>query len=281
MAKNNISLKILIKRFWKKTIWTWFLVILEGVTLLLFPLIIGWAVDDLINKQLAGIFQLAGLCLVLLIVGSGRRFYDTRAYGRIYKTVSNEMVGRQIDGKINVSKIAARTNLFSEFIEFLENSIPDIFSHLIGLTGTLVIISIIDIRVFIACFVGTIITSLIFYFSQNKMLYLNKGQNDEFEKQVDLISSHDRSKIKTHFSRLTKWNIRLSDLETINFSLTWIALSFVLLISIIVVGSSQSATFGQVITVVMYVFGFIESILTFPLYYQQIIRLQEIASRLG
>jgi len=279
--QNNISLKGLIKRFWKKTIWTWSLVFLEGSAMLMFPLVIGWAVDDLISKSFTGVFQLAGLCLGLLIVGAARRFYDTRVYGTIYKTVSNEMVCRQIDSQTNISKIAARTNLFSEFIEFLENSVPGLFSHLIGLVGTLVIISFIDIRIFLACLAGAAITSIIFYFSQNKMLYLNKGQNDEFEKQVDLISSHDRSKIKTHFSLLTRWNIRLSDLETINFSLTWVALSFALLFTIVVAGSSETATFGQVITIVMYVFGFIESILTFPLYYQQTIRLQEIASRLG
>ena len=97
-------------------------------------------VNDLISKEITGVLQLSGLCLGLLVVGAGRRFYDTRAYTGIYKTVSNEMVTRQMEGNVCVSKIAARANLFSEFIEFLENSIPGIFSHLIGLIGTLVII---------------------------------------------------------------------------------------------------------------------------------------------
>ena len=112
------------------------------------------------------------------------------------------------------------------------------------------------------------------------MLRLNQGQNDEFEGQVDVLASNSRKQAKAHFKNLTIWNIRLSDLETINFSLSWAILSAVLLVSVILVATSASASFGQVISIVMYVFGFMESVMTFPLYYQQVIRLQEIASRL-
>jgi hypothetical protein len=59
-----------------------------------------------------------------------------------------------------------------------------------------------------------------------------------------------------------------------------VILAAVLLASIIVVATSASASFGQVVSTVMYVFGFMESVMTFPLYYQQVIRLQEIAGRL-
>ncbi len=113
------------------------------------------------------------------------------------------------------------------------------------------------------------------------MLCLNKGQNDEFEKQVEIISGQNSINLNRHFKSLMRWNIRLSDLETINFSFTWIALAGALVGSINIVASSGTSTFGHVITIVMYVFGYIESVMTFPLYYQQLIRLQDIAGRLG
>ncbi len=53
-----------------------------------------------------------------------------------------------------------------------------------------------------------------------------------------------------------------------------------MVITVITVPSLGSATFGQIVSAVMYVFGFIENIMAFPLYYQQMIWLQEIATRL-
>ena len=281
MTNNNISLKTLLRRFWKKALVTWLLVVLEGLNLLLLPLVIGWAVDDLMKGETLGIIQLGALCLLLLIIGAGRRFYDTRVYSGIYRKVSNELVTGERSRKTSISKISARTNLFTEFIKFLENSIPDIFNQFVGLVGTLGIIVFIDLNVFWACMIGTSLTCMIYLFSQKKMLDLNKGQNDEFERQVDIITSNSSEKLRCHFKNLMKWNIRLSDLETINFSLTWLVLAGVLLYSIVLVASSDNSSLGQVLSIIMYVFGFMESVMTFPLYYQQMVRLQDIATRLA
>ncbi|MCG8639245.1 MAG: ABC transporter six-transmembrane domain-containing protein [Desulfobacterales bacterium] len=278
---RQITLNNLVKRFWKKTCFTWIFVLLEGMFLILIPLVIGWAVDDLLQNEIKGIIQLAALCFFLLIIGAGRRFYDTRIYSKIYRVVCSEMALREFRRKTSVSKISARTNLFTEFIEFLENSIPDIVNHLIGLLGTLIIIYFIEIKIFWLCISATFITGLIFFVSQSRMLKFYKGQNDEFENQVALISTKDTKKMKKHFKDLMLWNIRLSDLETINYSLTWIVLSTALIVSVFFAVSSGSTDVGHMITIVIYVFGFIESILTFPLYYQQMIRLHDIATRLG
>ena len=281
MTGGNISLKTLLSRFWKKALVTWVLVILEGLGLLLMPLVIGWSVDDLIKGQMHGIIPLAGLCLVLLAIGAGRRFYDTRIYSGIFRKVSSELVTRGKLCETSVSKISARTNLFTEFIKFLEHSIPDLFNHFIGLVGALAIIFFINIQVFWTCLAGAAVISIIYALSQNKIHRLNMGQNNEFEKQVDIIASQDSTGVKTHFKNLMVWTIRLSDLETINFSLTWLILTAVLIASILVAATLAETSFGQVVSIIMYVFGFIESVMTFPLHYQQIIRLQEIGTRLA
>ena len=185
MSMQHISLCLLLLRFWRKAMPTWLLVILESSCLLLMPLVIGWAVDGLFNNQTKGIVYLGSLCLVLLVVGAGRRFYDTRAYSSIYRAVSHEIVTNESRRNTGVSKVTARTNIFTEFIEFLENSLPEVFSQAIGFAGTLGIIAFIDFRVFWACLAGASLTSLIYFLSQKCMLRLNKGQNDEFEKHVD------------------------------------------------------------------------------------------------
>ncbi len=281
MKQPTISLKILLRRFWKKTILTWLLVIVEGIALLFIPLVIGWAVDDLILEKTRGLLQLGAVCLILLIGGAGRRFYDTRVYSGIYRKVSGELVRREQDRKTPLSKISARANLFTEFIGFLENSLPAIFNQFVGLVGTLCIIAVIDFRIFPVCLAGAFLTCGIFWLSQKKILVLNKGQNDEFEKQVDILAAHSPGSLGKHFHDLMGWNIKLSDLETLNFSLTWIVLAGVLLYSIVVAASSDASSFGRVVSIVMYVFGFISSVMAFPRHYQQMIRLNDIAARMG
>lgn len=281
MNTTDISLAGLVRRFWPKAIFTWLLVVLEGLFLLVIPLVIGWAVDDLIRGDVKGVIQLVTVLFLLLFVGAARRFYDTRVYSGIYKTVSNELVLREHSRDTPLSTISARANLFLEFTEFLENSLPDFFNQFVGMAGTLCIIAFINLQVFFSCLAGAVLSWAIFALSRKKMLLLNHGQNDELENQVAVIAAGKPDRIRKHFSSLMTWNIRLSDLETMNFSFTWVILSGVLIYSVVTIASPGTASFGQMVSMVMYVFGFIDSVMTFPLYYQQVIRLSDIAARLS
>jgi ABC-type multidrug transport system fused ATPase/permease subunit len=281
MTDNVISLRSLVRRFWKKVALTWLLVTFEGVLILLFPLVIGWAVDDLLEERRAGIVQLGVLCVITLTIGGGRRFYDTRIYSGIYRIVSNELVHREKERRSTTSTISARTNLFTEFIEFMEHALPGIINNVIGFAGTVVIIFFMNTQVFLACLAGTAAVAAIYALSEKKIFFINRKQNDEFERQVDVIVQNDPKEVDSHFRGIAKWYIKLSDLETRNFSLTWLVLSAVLLYSIVAAVGSEGATYGQTLSIIMYVFGFMESIEAFPEYYQEMIRLREITSRLG
>lgn len=281
MSTYVISLPHLVRRFWKLTAITWVLVLLEGAALVAMPLVIGWAVDDLLNKSLSGIYQLAALCAFMLVVGAGRRVYDTRAYARIYRTVASELVAHEQQQEASLSKISARSNLFTELVDFLEESIPSILQQFINLAGTLAIIAIIDSRVFWVCLVSMVLTAGVYSLSERRIFRLNRGANDELERQVDVLRAGRRRDIRRHFTRLMDWRVKLSDLETLNFSLIWIGLAAVLVSTVVIVTSSGDSTFGGIVSSVMYVFGFIEGVMVLPLYFQQLIRLREIATRLA
>lgn len=281
MLSQNISLKSLIKRFWKKTVFTWVLVVLEGLSLVMMPMVIGWAVDGLMNKSWSGIIQLAGLSIFLLIIGSARRLYDTRAYAGIYRTVTNELVDNERRRKTNLSKISARVNLFTEFIEFLEMSMPTILQLIISILGTLIIILFINPKVLLVCFIAVVLTMVVYAVSERRIYHLNSGRNDEVEKQVDILETKNKELINGHFKKLMGWQIKLSDLETLNFSIIWIVLGAALIYTIVLMASAGNSSIGQILAVIMYVFAFIDDILNFPLHYQQMVRLQEISSRLS
>ncbi|MGH1365985.1 MAG: ABC transporter six-transmembrane domain-containing protein [Calditrichia bacterium] len=275
-----ISLSNLLYRFRAKILYTWTLVVAEAVLLLLFPLFMGIAIDDFVKGSYRGLYALTGIAFVSLIAGAGRRFYDTRTYAQIYTTISPEMVEKEQRRNSTTSVISARVNLATEFVEFLENHFPAMFASIIALSGTIIIIYFMNINVFFACVISTILIGILYALTSRKTYSLNGDFNSELENQVSVLSGNEPHIIATHFKNVMRWNIRLSDLETVNFSLSWIVLMALLVYAIIAVIESGISAHGQVLAILMYVFNYIESVITIPLFYQQFVRLKEIAHRL-
>jgi ABC-type bacteriocin/lantibiotic exporter with double-glycine peptidase domain len=278
---TGISLKNIFVRFKGKIIFTMSICLLESVVYVLFPLIIGIAINGLLQNNYNGLWYLGGIGILSLVMGSGRRFFDTRIYASIYKKIAFELVQKEQAQKQPVSTTNARIGLLSEFIDFFEDTFPSILMNLIGLGGTLVILAVTGIKVFLACIIVLVLTVIVYWATTDRNIRYNSGYNDIYEKQVEALSgSHVET--KNYFHGLMKWNIRLSDLETVNFSIIWIFMMGLLMYAVAVsVQSGGSIEYGTVFSTIMYVFQFIEGALTLPLYYQQMVRLREISVRLA
>ena len=279
MNKKNISLLNIFKRFKLKINFTLTLSFLESIIFLLFPLFIGFAINDLLKSEYTWLIYLGLLGIASLVVGAGRRFFDTRAYAYVYEEISTELVEKERKKEISVSKTNARVGLLNEFVEFFENSFPEILTSFIGLFGTLFILFFLSKFIFFGCLFMIILIIFVYGITSNKNLKYNKEYNDVLENQVGRISDK-KFLIKNHFKNLMKWNKKLSDLETINFSIIWLFMIGLLLFSI-KTASLNALEYGTIFALIMYVFEFIENSLTLPLYYQKLIRLKEISSRLN
>jgi len=108
----------------------------------------------------------------------------------------------------------------------------------------------------------------------------NKNYNNQLEKQVEILEKRNIGIVRNYYKSLMKWNIKLSDLETVNYLLIWIGVIALFIYAPITVIKSGVLKYGLVFSVLMYVFEYIEKVVTFPLYIQQLIRLKEISKRL-
>ena len=277
---NRVSVTGLIARFKGKVSLTLSLVLTESVLILLFPLFIGFAINGLLERDFGGIYLLAGLGLLALVVGSARRFLDTRAYSGIYVQLSDETVAREQAADSSISKISARASLLTEFVEFLENSMPAIVQSIIGVIGVLAILFTLNLSVFWASLALFALMIGIYALSGRTNFRLNEGYNTELENQVQAIAGQDRGHIRRHFEAVATWNIKLSDLETWNYAAIWLGIIGLLVYAPIVVIDSGVVNYGLVFSILMYVFQYVESLLTLPFFIQQVIRLQEISVRL-
>ncbi|TKG97112.1 hypothetical protein EYV94_01405 [Puteibacter caeruleilacunae] len=254
-------------------------VVLESILMILFPLCIGRAIQSVLDSNINGILELIALCLLVLIFGAIRRYYDTRLYARIYRKLAMKVVDKK--EQKNTSSKVAHVNLLGELVEFFENSLPEIITSIIGLVGTLVIIFTLNITVLGICLAVIVGIMLVYLLSSKKTLRYNYGYNSELERQVDILSREHKDQSALHFKRLMKWNIKLSDLETFNFSIVWVLLAALLVSSIKLVGRDGALQFGIIFSIIMYVFQFMESTISLPYYYQQVLRLKDISSRLN
>ncbi len=269
------------RRFSGRIAITLALVVIEAVLLLLFPLSIGLAINDLLQDELTGIALLGGLGVASLVVGALRRFIDTRTYATIYETTATELVAGEHERDADVSSIAARSTLLTEFIEFLENSMPTIVNSIIGIVGTLIILARIDSGVFLASLGLAALVAAVYAVTGRHNMKLTTGYNDELEQQVNALSTRTTVAAHRHFSQLMAWNRRLSDLETLNYSLVYLGVIALLIYSPIAVVDGADPEYGFVFSTIMYVFQYVEAVLAMPLFIQQTIRLNEISQRLN
>ncbi len=277
----RVSLRQLFTSFRWEIFGTWLLVFLEAALMLMFPLVMGIAIDGVLQQAHRGLYLLGGLGVVAVVVGSLRRFYDTRVYSKIYAAAGSQIVEQERSRKADVSVVSARTTMARELVEFFEDAFPGIIDCAIGFVGALVMIWFLQTDVFVGCLVATgIIVSL--YAATSKATYsLNEGANHESEQQVQVLSHAPLHDVSAHLARLMRWNIRLSDLETANFALSWIVMIVLLVYSVASTARGDVTNHGEVVAVLMYVFGYIETVLAAPLFYQQYVRLQEISHRLA
>ncbi len=280
-SRLTVSLGRIFSRFRWRISFTLTLVLIESIVEILYPLFIGIAINNLLENRYEGLLYLLALGLTSVVIGSARRFYDTRIYSGIYRRIAAEMVIREQTLGTAVSRISARASLATEVVEFLENSMPQVIGSIVGLLGVLIIIGTLNVEVFVAC-LGLLTLVAIIYRLTGKLNYrLNAGYNEELEQQVQVIDAGNTSKLHEHFKRLMTWNIKLSDLEVVNFFFLWLAVVALFVYTPFSAVNSDVVNYGLVFSLLMYVFDYIDKATQLPLFVQQIIRLKEISSRIS
>lgn len=271
------------KRFKGRISFTMLLVFLETGLSVLFPLFIGWAVNDLVKGEYTGVILLAGLGVSSLVIGAARRFYDTRIYSAIYSEVATDMIDHAQQTKLSISKQNGRSGLLTELVEFFEHSMPGIILCVFGVLGTLGIVATLNIYVFLGCLLLLLLMVMVYWLTGKTQYRYHEGYNHEYEQRVDVLSAGKINDIAKHFKDLMRWNIKLSDMETINFSVVWLGVICLFVATPIFAVQTAAGVpeVGTVLALLMYVFDYSEKVATLPFFIQQLIRLSEISNRLN
>jgi ABC-type bacteriocin/lantibiotic exporter with double-glycine peptidase domain len=280
ISLKHLTLKHIFLEYKFKIIFTLLLVILENVLYLFFPLVLGFAINGLIEDNLFWLWTLLALGLGDMLVSALRRFYDTRVYGKIYIDLSPKLVENEFKKTTKVSKVSARLDMLEELIDFFEETLPSILGTIISLGGTLSILYFLNLDVFTLALIVMFLVMGIYRITKNKTSSMHTALNNTKESQVEVLKHNSKRKTKNFSKKLMKCYIKLSDLEMVNY-----AVSFTLLISLIcgslyLIVQSGLKDYGAIFSIVIYLFNFLEDVTDLPAFYQNYIRLTEIMGRL-
>lgn len=260
---------------------TFALLILENVIQVMQPLFLGFAIDGLIAQSRSELWVFIALAMAGLFIGVGRRLYDTRAYGRIYREAASETVDKENANEAPVTQVTARANFVSEFAEFFELYLPMALMSFATLIGSVAMLFFISPLLGAGALGVGILVGFVFFFSRTSISTLNANLNNEMERQVDILGERNPASTARHFSSIVRWRIRLSDLEARNFGaafgLTILLAALAVYVLIVVEGASE----GTVFAALTYVLQFSEAAIILPYTYQQFIRTTEISARLA
>lgn len=139
--QTDLTHAAIAKRYALPVAGTMGLLIIENILAAIAPLFLGRAIDGLIAQTYSALWIFLAVAVTGLIIAIGRRVYDTRVYARIYREAASETVEKENLKEAAVTRITARANFVSEFVEFFEIYLPLALTSFFGLFGSVAMLA--------------------------------------------------------------------------------------------------------------------------------------------
>jgi ABC transporter transmembrane region len=279
LDRKELSLVTLFQVFRWKIGLTWTLTILETGLMALIPLFIGLAIDGLMTRAFEPLYILCGVLAALLIVATGRRVYDTRAYGTIRVALAAEMATR--NSTLKISSLSARVHMARELVDFLEGELPAIMTSVLQLVVAVGVLAYFDWVLAASALSAGGLMLVIYGLFHRRFFRLNRALNAQAEKEVSLLERRDPSVFLRHLRSLRRFGVQLSDTEAAVYSII-----FALLLSVVVFNLGYTAlviaaSAGAVFSIITYSWDFVDGAVSVPMALQSWSRLSEIIERIN
>lgn len=279
MAAVSIGIYSLLKNYFRKIVLTWLLVVIENILLALIPLLIGFAIDGLLEGDNSDLLNLAGVFLLLILFSVVRRIYDTRAYSSIRLALGIEVDNNHQEEAVSIRN--ARLDMSRELVDFLEEDLPELFTAVIQLFAAVIILATIHPPLAYSAIVLMFMMALVYVCFHQYFYKLNGALNNQVEQQVSVLSQKIIGLLKDHLSKLRRLEIRLSDADAVLYGLLFLLITAFVVFNLSTTALIAGITAGTIFAVVSYSWEFAESAIALPMTMQKLTRLREISERLS
>ena len=279
VADAPLNIKTLLFTFKWRICLTWLLTLCETVLMSLIPLLIGFAIDGLLDDDLTDLFRLSAVLAGLIVISVIRRIYDTRAYGTIRVELGRELAKRS--GHISVSSLNARLDMARELVDFLETEAPSLMNSLVQLVVSLVILFSFHPALSYSALIAAIVMIAIYGVFHGRFFRLNGEHNHQTEQQVGILETKSPHRLSSHLMRLRRIEVRISDTEAYVYGAIFAVMLGFIIVNLWLSATYVDTTVGVIFSIISYSWEFVESALVLPATLQGWSRLSEIIERIN
>ncbi len=275
------TLKLLGQRHSRKLILTFLLVAAENITMLLYPLLAGFAINAIVTGQALHAVLYAVMVFVMWAIGAARRSIDTRTFARIYAELAVPVIIAQREEQHSASTIAARVALSREFVDFFEKHLPVLVTSVASIIGAAVMLLLLQFWTGVACLFILAFFALFLpgFSSRNEALFLRL--NDRLEKEVAFVNSASRRSLSRHYDVLARLRIKLSDREAFGYLAIGTVTAILFASTILTMSFEGGLDAGHIYSVMTYMWMFAMSLDDGPQLLEKYSQLKDIGKRVN
>jgi ABC-type bacteriocin/lantibiotic exporter with double-glycine peptidase domain len=278
--ENGLGRQLYLSRY--RIALTYGLAIAASGFMFFYPLLTGWAIDDVLAGEHDGLLLLILVWACHLAMDYFRQRMDTITFSGIHSRTATEMIEQQRAAGVDTSVVAARSSMLLEITNFFAHSVPHILMFFISPIGALITLWLFD------WWCGTVATiyaliSLAF----NRWIFpvsrgLHQVLNDRSEKNVSVIADTQTADgVKNHFDAMAKQAVVISNMEANVDAAMEVGRILLVMTFLWRLGQIGTVTAGEAYAMVSYVWRLTDGIQSVPIIVQQIARLSDIRKRIA
>ena len=114
------KLKLMFQENWKSILFSYSLFAINSILMVMYPKVLGNAIDHLIAKDYSYIWFLIGTFVSIMFFGYVSKIYDTKVFSGIYRRFASNETSNQIENDVETSKVNGRLTLMRYIVQFFE-----------------------------------------------------------------------------------------------------------------------------------------------------------------
>ena len=259
---------------------TYSLFVLENLFRMAQPFALGWAINDLLAGRMTGLWVLVAQHVLFMTFGLSRQVLDTRVFSRIYSRLATSLIIDQRNQGVEESRIAARSALSREYVDFFEKTVPTSVRVAFSVGGSLIMLGFYDWGVVLLC-IGLLgpATWLNRAFARQTR-QLSRKLHDQLEGEVDVIRNADGNGVEEHFAKVAGWRVRLSNAEALNFGAMEAFVLGVIILALIRTCGLPLVEAGDIFAVFRYLMVLLMGVDQIPRVVMQLSRMRDVDDRI-
>ncbi len=274
-----LTLRTLLRLFWFKITVTWSLTLLETALWVILPLLLGFTIDGLLERDFGPFWQMCLILGLLVVVAVLRQLIDTRIFGTMRVELSQVLADR--NKGLSVSALNARVLMARELVDYLEQEMPILMAAVVQLVASVVILFTYHWALALSAIVAGGGMLFIYGKFHGRFFRLNRAINARAEKQVRILETRTGPAFGRHLRLLRHWEVRLSDTEALVYGLIYAVLMLLVVFNLGFTALVMAASAGAIFAIVTYSWEFMDAAFNLPEALQQWSRLSEIIERIN